>query len=599
MRRILIFTVSALALILPACSRAPGAEQAARPEAESPGASYTCPMHPHYISTDPDGSCPICGMDLVAAAGSALQDAATGERAVLYYKNPMGQADTSPVPKKDWMGMDYIPVYADAPSGPGFSVAPETLQTMGVRTEAASRRPLGRALRAFGTVETNERLEAVSVSRLEGWIENLRVRAEGDAVKPGALLYDIYSPDLIAAQKDFLNSLEIGNPKRIASVRQRLRSLGMQPGVIARIEKDRSLIERVPVYAEDGGLVTELTVREGDYVTAGSPVLRLQSYSDVWIMAQIPEGDLPLVRTGLAVTLSFPSAPDVASDGKIAFIYPEIDSRTRTARVRIEVENAAGLLRPGAYADIRMDLGGEPRLTVPTEAVLRDSAGARVVISLGEGRFESRDVRTGAAAGGHTEIIAGLNEGELVVASGQFLLDSEASLREGLAKMQAPQGVAADMSTPFADLALDAATLAELDHFTDAALYLHEALTEGYEPRADFFAPALLLGERLSSRFAGTRLSGVLAGATQALKAAQAAPDTDGQRAALAELSAALAPWWLNGAPAHYKQSGLALFRETTSDRLWIQTAGAPLNPFGSSKSEAVAWPDPMAEMQP
>lgn len=599
MRRILIFSVSALALILPACSPAPGAGQTGRPEAESPGASYTCPMHPHYISTDPDGSCPICGMDLVAAAGSAQQDTATGERAVLYYKNPMGQADTSPVPKKDWMGMDYIPVYAEASSGPGFSVAPETLQTMGVRTEAARRRPLGRALRAFGTVETNERLEAVSVSRLEGWIENLRVRAEGDAVEPGALLYDIYSPDLISAQKDFLNSLEIGNPKRIASVRQRLRSLGMQPGVIARIEKNRSLIERVPVYAEDGGLVTELTVREGDYVTAGSPVLRLQSYSDVWIMAQIPEGDLPLVRTGLAVTLSFPSAPDVASDGKIGFIYPEIDSRTRTARVRIEVENAAGLLRPGAYADIRMDLGGEPRLTVPTEAVLRDSAGARVVIALGEGRFESRDVRTGASAGGHTEIIAGLNEGELVVASGQFLLDSEASLREGLAKMQAPRGTSADISTPFADLAVDAATLAELDHFTDAALYLHEALTEGYEPRADFFAPALLLGERLSSRFAGTRLSGVISGAAQAIKAAQAAPDTDGQRAALAELSAALAPWWLNGAPAHYKQSGLALYRETTSDRLWIQTAGAPLNPFGSSKSEAVAWPDPMAEMQP
>ena len=325
----------------------------------------------------------VLGIAAASGAGywfgtrQAEQVQAPAERKVLYYRNPMGLADTSLVPKKDWMGMDYIPVYADAPSGPGFSVAPETLQTMGVRTEAASRRPLGRALRAFGTVETNERLEAVSVSRLEGWIENLRVRAEGDAVKPGALLYDIYSPDLIAAQKDFLNSLEIGNPKRIASVRQRLRSLGMQPGVIARIEKDRSLIERVPVYAEDGGLVTELTVREGDYVTAGSPVLRLQSYSDVWIMAQIPEGDLPLVRTGLAVTLSFPSAPDVASDGKIAFIYPEIDSRTRTARVRIEVENAAGLLRPGAYADIRMDLGGEP-VALHLQRVEGGQAGDRV-----------------------------------------------------------------------------------------------------------------------------------------------------------------------------------------------------------------------------
>ncbi|WP_300425771.1 efflux RND transporter periplasmic adaptor subunit, partial [uncultured Hyphomonas sp.] len=488
----LIMGTASAALLLAACG-APGGSpggQGEKPNASSETQRYTCPMHPHYISTDPDGTCPICGMDLVPADKTQEPTSSTGE--ILYYKHPMGKPDTSPVPKKDSMGMDYIPVYADD-TGSGVAVSPEMIQTMGIRTSPAETRDFSRVLRAFGTVETNERLENVTVSRLEGWIENLAVNAEGDTVRPGSLLYRIYSPDLIAAQKDYLNSFKIGNEARIASVRQRLRSLGMQNAAIDRLTETRQVIERVPVYAEAGGTVAELQVRNGDYVKPGTPILRLQSYAGVWVIASVPESDLPLVDTGMPVRLDFPSAPDAPGKGRIDYIYPTIDPKTRTAEVRIEVDNASGYLRPGAYADISLNIGGRPRLSVPSEAILLGSEGARVVIAEGNGRFSGRAVETGISTNGRTEILSGLASGDMVVASGQFLLDSEANLKEGLAKLEAPEATSVDPETPLSEIPVDDQALAEIDHFTDMALYFHEALTDDYDIDPLFVDPALAL----------------------------------------------------------------------------------------------------------
>jgi len=390
--------------------------------------SYTCPMHPHYIATDPNGGCPICGMDLV-------------------------------------------PVTTEAKGGSGVSVSPEMLQTMGIRTAVVSVSDFNQALRAYGTVEPNTRLESMAASRLEGWISGLTVRAEGDRVRRGQRLYSIYTPDLIAAQKDYLASLQIGNARRIASVRQRLISKGMQESLVDRLSETRELIERVPVYAENSGVVTQLMVRDGDYLKPGDPILQLQAYDKVWVIASVPESDLPKMDIGKTANLNFESAPDAAKSGKVDYIYPTIDPKTRTARV----DNSSGSLRPGAYADIVFEANdtetSASQLSIPSQAILRDSRGAHVIVALGEGRFEPRDVSIGTSVRGRTEILSGLKEGERIVASGQFMLDSETNLREGFTKLSAPISNF-DATTPLSELPIDAATLSQIDHMVDIAHYI-------------------------------------------------------------------------------------------------------------------------------
>ncbi len=389
-----------------------------RPAAEAAGGSpgtmaavpgqYTCPMHPQVLVDTPGQPCPICGMKLVPADRGAPQ-----------------------------------------PEGAVLAVAPEMIQTMGVRTVTVKVAQFGRTVRAFGNVESDERLESVSVSRLEGWVEDLAVRAAGDPVQRGALLYRVYSPALIAAQKDWLAALATGRQERIDAARQRLLSGGMQAAVVDRLAREVEVIQRLPVYAEAAGTVTRLEVREGDYVKPGTPVLRLQSYARVWIIAAVPEADLALIEAGQPVSLRFPSAPGATGQGRVDYIYPTIDPGTRTGDVRIEIENPGGALRPGAYADIQFRLTpGEARLSVPTEALLRDSRGYHVIVALGDGRFAGRAVATGVSTGARTEILAGLEEGETVVVSGQFLLDSEANLREGLSRLEPqPDNGAAGHST--------------------------------------------------------------------------------------------------------------------------------------------------------
>ena len=556
-----LFLLLASTALIAACDSAPNSqihtsathEHAAGAEAEA--AEYTCPMHPHYIATDPDGSCPICGMNLVPV--SANTDAAVGDGSI--------------------------------------AVSSEMIQTMGVRLAEVEMASFGRSVRAFGNVETNERLETVSVARLEGWIENLAVTAEGDTVRRGQLLYRVYSPDLVAAQKDYLNSVAIGNTARISAVRQRLISLGMQETAVQRLTETQSVIERVPVYAEAGGTVDELAVRGGDYIRPGTPIMTLQSYADVWVIASIPEQDLALVDTGAPVELSFPSAPDAQAEGSVDYIYPTIDAKTRTAKVRVEVDNSSGTLRPGAYADLRFNVDHTNRLSIPSEAVLRDGRGQHVVIALGDGRFAGRAVRTGVTSQGRTEVLAGLTPGDRVVASGQFLLDSEVNLREGLAKFEVPSALPAGPDTPLSQLPVDATTLAQIDHYTDMALYFHEALRDQYKIDPYFVDPALELGDSLKTQFANTQLVPILEDATSALRVAKDVREGDALATELARLMSALEPWLLEGAPVHYSDAGLTLFRETASGHLWVQEGETPRNPYGAGNADIIPWPDPMA----
>lgn len=514
-------------------------------------ARYTCPMHPHYISTDPDGQCPICGMDLVPAAGDAAADNTV-------------------------------------------SVSPDMIQTMGIRTVTVEPFTFTTAFRAFGTVEANERLASTVSARIDGWVNALSIRAEGDVVRRGQWLYSLYAPDMIAAQKDYLASLQIGNARRIEAVKQRLISKGFTPGLITQLTNSGTAIERIPVYANDAGVVTRLSVRDGDYVAAGAPIMALQRYDSVWIMADVQESTLPQIMLGTTARLRFDSAPRLRLTGVVDYIYPALNVATRTAKIRISVDNPDGVLRAGAYADIVFDTPKStpdtPALSVPQGAVLRSSDGARVITALGGGRFEPRAVTTGQTAAGRTEILSGLREGDRVVASGQFMLDSEANLRGGLSKLSAPR-LDYDAQTPLADLPMSSDSLLDIDHIIDMTLYFHEALIDGYRIDPTFLDPALQRIAALERRYAGSMLSPILSQSKTAITGAKTAQTPAALRDALSGLMQGLDPWLSIGAPTHYKDKGLIRYRDSDTQQMWLQEGNLPANPYSSARADEIAWP--------
>ena len=356
---------------------------------------------------------------------------------LLYYRNPMGLADTSPVPKKDWMGMDYIPVYEneDAANDAAVAVPSETIQTLGVKIANAEAVDFGRTIRTFGAVADNARLLTEVTSRVDGWVDELAITAVGDKVQEGDLLFRLRSPDLIAAERDYATARNAGSAGWAKSSATRLKSLGVQDRTIAEFKARGIVGELTPFYAERNGIVSMLNVRKGAFVEAGDAIATIADYGEVWVIASIAEQDLPLITPGAPAAVSFPNAPDAARSAKVDYVYPTIDSKTRTGRVRLVLDNADLVLRPGAYADISFEIGSERRIAVPSEAILRDETGAHVVMAMGDGRFMPMPVKTGLVASGMTEITDGLAAGDAIVVSGQFLIDSESKLRESLGKL--------------------------------------------------------------------------------------------------------------------------------------------------------------------
>ncbi|MFP3942533.1 MAG: efflux RND transporter periplasmic adaptor subunit, partial [Alphaproteobacteria bacterium] len=336
------------------------------------------------------------------------------------------------------------------------------------------------------------------------------------------------------------------------------------------------------------GVIAHLNVREGAFVKPGETIMTVQDYSSVWVRASVAEKDLALLGENASARLHFPSLPGQEIPGKVDYIHPTVDPQSRTGKVRLVIDNPNGALRPGAYAHVVFDVEKQRRLAVPSEAILRDSRGAYVVKALGNGRFRPVRIEDGVVSHGRTEILGGLKMGENIVVSGQFLIDSESALRESFHKLQGTQ-------TSLALLELTPEELSLMDHYVDAALYLHEVMTKGQDVTPHYLDAALQAGGKLKSRFGGTRLETVLEEAAEGVRAAQKARSESELAAALGTLTKALKPWLMEGKPAHYKKKGLTLAADHDSGRLWLQQGQELQNPYGGPAHE-VPWPEETAD---
>lgn len=370
---------------------------------------------------------------------TTVQAAEEGEREVLFYRNPMNPAITSPVPAKDYMGMDYVPVYAEEAGGEGgvVNIDPAIVQNLGVRSEPVTRGKLWRRIDTVGTVAYDEtRISHVHL-RAEGWIEKLNTKFVGDHVEAGDVLFEIYAPALSNAQEELLQALKVDQRDLINASRERLRLLGVDDQQIRELERSRRTMRRIAMRAPQSGVLTELNVREGMFVTPDTVVMSLADLSSVWLLVDIYERQSAWVAVGQPAEVQLPYLPGETIEGEIDYVYPTLDPMTRTLRARLRLDNATETLKPDMYAKVQIFAGPKDNvLSVPQTALIRSGKTDRVIVAEGEGRFRAVEVVAGMESGDWIEIREGLKEGEQVVVSGQFLIDSEASIRASVMRMQ-------------------------------------------------------------------------------------------------------------------------------------------------------------------
>ena len=395
---------------------------------------YTCSMHPQ-VRSDKPGHCPICGMPFIKKTDAPPADAAPAdERRPLYWYDPMKPDQHFDQPgKSPFMDMQLVPRYADAAAGSSgklISIDPRVVQNLGIRTAAVERRSLARELRAAGSVAVNENRIEVVQTRASGWIERLHVRALNDRVRKGQVLAEIYSPELYAAQQEFVLASRAQDAALSSAARQRLLLLGLSETQVTRLEHSGQALRRVAYYAPVDGIVTELGVRDGAQVSPGMTLFMLADLSQVWVNAEVPEAQAASLAAGAPVVATLAGLLGRRFAGRIDYVYPEVNPQTRTLRVRAVLDNKERLLKPGMFAEVVLDKGeSREALLVPSEALIRTGTRSTVIVAEGDGRFRPVEVRLGLQRDGHTQVLEGLEEGQKVVASGQFLIDSEANLR--------------------------------------------------------------------------------------------------------------------------------------------------------------------------
>ena len=365
--------------------------------------------------------------------------ASEGTRTVLYYRNPMGLPDTSPVPKQDSMGMDYIPVYEGEGSDDGsVTISPGKLQRTGVRTTEAVLAPLAASLRAPGLVVLDERRISIISLRADAFIETVADVTTGSTIAEGAPLVTLYSPEIAAALAQFVTDVRSEGRQR-EGARQRLENLGVPGEVIDRIAAEGLVSVSIPIMAPRSGVVLERMAVEGMMSEAGETLFRIADTSTVWVIAEVPESALMEVTTGAEVRVSFQGLAGEPMNGRIDTIYPELDMMTRTGKLRIELPNPDGRLRANMFADVEIMLGQTPVVQVPEGAVIDTGDRQVVILDLGEGRFQPTPVTLGGRGGGMVEIVTGVAAGDRVVSAATFLIDAESNLNAALAALAAPE----------------------------------------------------------------------------------------------------------------------------------------------------------------
>lgn len=369
------------------------------------------------------------GMSLVGGSDNA---ATSDEREILYWVAPMDPNFRQDEPGRSPMGMDLIPVYAgsEPTDDSTITISSAVENNIGVRTADVTRGRFAEDLATVGYVRPIDDLASVVDVRAQGWIEDLRIAAVGDVVEAGDLLFRMYSPEIVTAQSEFLQAVNVSRPGLVAAAGSRLRALGVNQAQIDSIAQRGTPRRLVDVYAPRTGVVLEMNVREGAHAHPSMVVMTIADLREVWVVADLFEDEAAAIEPGQSVRLQSRAQPGRMWHGQVEYLYPTVDPRSRSIPVRMRFANSDGALRPEAYVNVRIE--ASPRddvLSVPFEAVIRTGQSERVVLALGDGRYRLAQVRTGAEAGGRVEVLTGLSEGERVVVSSQFLIDSEASLQ--------------------------------------------------------------------------------------------------------------------------------------------------------------------------
>jgi len=413
------------------------------------------PMNPDI--TSPVATKDSMGMDYIPVY--AEKEKPKKEREVLFWRNPMNPDITSPVAAKDSMGMDYVPVYADAdqsddePAGT-VRIDATTVQNIGVRTAIVQRQSLSRIIRAVGRVGYDEQRLTKLHPKVEGWVEKLHVEKTGEKVSKNTVLLSVYSPQLVATQQEYLLALKNieavkdskypdirkGAQEMLESARERLTLLDVPEHQIQELDRSKKIKKDLHIHSPFSGIVVKLGVRKGQYITPKDELYMLADLNKVWVYVDIYEDEMPWVNVSDKANMTVTGVPGRIFKGLVTYIYPYLESKTRTVKVRLEFDNRDGALKPDMFAEV--DLFADRQadtLVVPTEAVVRSGNRNQVFVVREAGKFEPREVKLGINADGMTQILTGLKENEKVVTSSQFLIDSESKLREATAKMLAPK----------------------------------------------------------------------------------------------------------------------------------------------------------------